>query len=98
MFPIESREVYPDTTENFIVCIKCGHLTDTKYKHECPEYKLVFNSPITSAFAWGLDFWTAFKLRPKVVRWLVRLLIGKMELKKIPFDKNLVYRRSNGAK
>ena len=30
-----------------------------------------------SAFGWGLDFWRAFLERPKVVRWLVKTLMGK---------------------
>jgi len=30
-----------------------------------------------STSAWALDFWRAFLERPKIVRWMVRILVGK---------------------
>ena len=30
-----------------------------------------------SCYGWGMDFWRAFLLRPKIIRWLVKKLMGR---------------------
>lgn len=34
-------------------------------------------SEMVTTYAWALDFWRAFLERPKIVRWMIRILIGK---------------------
>jgi len=28
-------------------------------------------------YGWAIDFWRAFMQRPKIIRWIVKLIIGK---------------------
>ena len=34
-------------------------------------------SEMVSTSAWALDFWRAFLERPKIIRWMVKILVGK---------------------